>query len=410
VLAKPDADRILAGLTASRDRIAGSMYTVDTHPVRARLDAGTVTGETDRVRRALAGEVDKLWVRFGLLRDLVERASTLRDGASARRAAGRAGEVELEALLTRPVVLLDADGLPADPAAGTPPARTLTLADFAAWTESGCAAALEQLTRIEKAQAALTTEFARVAAGVDEVAALATSLGEVGAAEPLRAAAAEIETLDLADPLGAAPGGTPASAARRRLDALSQRCAKAKAGLAAVIDARDGFAGQRAALGTLIDEVEAAERAVAEAQARAAEKIAAPGFGPRPGTTTVLRGRLRQLDDDAAASQWRRVASNLSTLEDSAREALRQALEIRAAADGLIERRDELRGRLEAYRAKANASGLAENTVLTPLYARAHALLFTAPCDLRAATRAVHAYQTNLAGLFGTSERSPRDG
>jgi hypothetical protein len=403
MLAKPDADRILAGLAASRDRIAASMYTVDTHPVRARLDSGTVTGETDRIRRALAGEVDKLWVRFGALRDLVERATML-------RAAGRSGEVELEALLTRPVVGLDTDGLPLDPAGGTPPARTLTLADFAAWTDSGCAAALEQLTRVEKAQAALTMEFARVAAGVDEVAALAASLGEVGAAEPLRAAAAQIEAVDLTDPLGAAPAGALTGAARRHFDALTDRCNTAKDGLAAVVEARDGFTARRGALGTLVDEVEAAEQEVPQAQARAEAKIAAPGLGPVPTAATVLRGRLKQLDDAAAAAHWRRVASDLSTVEHSARDALGAAREQRAAADGLVERRDELRGRLEAYRAKANASGLAENALLAPIYAQAHTMLFTAPCDLRAATRAVHAYQTNLAGLLGTSERSPRDG
>jgi hypothetical protein len=403
VLAKPDADRILAGLTASRDRIAASMYTVDTHPVRARLEAGKVTGETDRIRRALSGEVDKLWVRFGLLRDLVERATTL-------RASGRAGEAELESLLTRPVVLLDADGLPADPAEGTAAARTLTLTDFAAWTDSGCAAALEQLAGIEKAQATLTTQFARVAAGVDEVAALAESLGEVGAAEPLRAAYAEIEALDLSDPLTAAPGGVVTGAAQRRLEALSQRCVKAKESLAAVVAARDGFTARRAALGSLVDAVDTAEQAVVQAQARAAEKIATPGLAPAPHAATVLRGQLKQLDEAATAAQWRRVAADLSTMESLARDALQAALQGRAAADGLIERRDELRGRLEAYRAKANASGLAENTLLAPVHAQAHALLFTAPCDLRAATRAVHAYQTSLAGLLGTSERSPRDG
>jgi len=156
--------------------------------------------------------------------------------------------------------------------------------------------------------------------------------------------------------------------------------------------------------------VEAAERAVVEAQARAEEKIAVPGLGPVPTATTVLRGRYKQLDDTAATKKWRKVAADLSTLEAAAREALTRAQEQRAVADGLIARRDELRGRIEAYRAKANASGLAEDESLAPLFEQAHSLLFTAPCDLRAATRAVHAYQTTLASLLGANERSPRDG
>ena len=401
--AKPAADGTLAALTACRDRIAASMYTVDTHPLRERLDAGTYTGETDAFRRDLGGEVNALWARFGTLRDILERATTL-------RAAGRSAEAELASLLTGPAVGLDADGLPVDPGSATPTASRMTLADFAGQTEASCGAVLQKLGAVEKSQAALTMAYGTAAAAVEDVAALATSLGETGAITSLREAAAEIESLDLTDPLGAAPDGTVAGAAKGRLDRLGAACAKARDSMAAVVAARDGYPARREALAALIDEVEEAEQAVAQAQSLAAEKIAEPGLEPVPTTATVLRGRLKQLGDAAAAALWRKVAADLSALESSAHEALDRAHQQRAAADGLIARRDELRGRIEAYRAKANASGLAENEQLDPLFDQAHTLLFTAPCDLRAATRAVHAYQTTLASLLGVKERSPRDG
>ena len=82
--ASPDAGGILAALIASRDRIAASMYTVDTHPLRARLDAGTYTGATDRFRRDLGGEVNLLWARFGALRDVLERADDPADAPAGR--------------------------------------------------------------------------------------------------------------------------------------------------------------------------------------------------------------------------------------------------------------------------------------------------------------------------------------
>jgi hypothetical protein len=85
------------------------------------------------------------------------------------------------------------------------------------------------------------------------------------------------------------------------------------------------------------------------------------------------------------------------------------AAEQQGLADGLIARRDELRGRLEAYRAKAAARGRAEDERLAGLFTRAHDLLFTAPCDLRAATRAVHAYQSGLVEPAGRQERSAVD-
>jgi hypothetical protein len=78
-----------------------------------------------------------------------------------------------------------------------------------------------------------------------------------------------------------------------------------------------------------------------------------------------------------------------------------------SVAEGLLARRTELRGRLEAYRAKAAARGLAEHDDLSTLYTRAHELLFTAPCDLRASTRALHAYQHALASVLAGRESKP---
>ena len=66
---------------------------------------------------------------------------------------------------------------------------------------------------------------------------------------------------------------------------------------------------------------------------------------------------------------------------------------------GLLERRTELRGRLEAYRAKATKLGHAEHAGLSVLHRAAHDVLFTAPCDLPEATRAVGRYQQAVLDL-----------
>ena len=104
------------------------------------------------------------------------------------------------------------------------------------------------------------------------------------------------------------------------------------------------------------------------------------------------------ITDRAAYEMWRRLADDLSTVEEEAQRALDRARELAATATDLLVRRDELRGRLSAFQAKAVAQGLAEDPGLTALYGTAHDLLFTAPCDLRAATRAVFAYSQGLAG------------
>jgi hypothetical protein len=118
--------------------------------------------------------------------------------------------------------------------------------------------------------------------------------------------------------------------------------------------------------------------------------------------------RLRERAE-ADPALWRQLATEVSTVEAAVARARVEADQRRALADGLIARRDELRGRLEAYRAKASARGRAEDERLADLFTHAHQLLYTAPCDLRAATRAVHAYQSGLAEPAGHRERSAVD-
>jgi hypothetical protein len=405
---REDAQRRLATLTAAHDRIATAMYTVDTHPAWSRLSQGLVTGATAALAQQLRPEVDRLWASFGALGDALEQGRAL---LAARRFGGV--PPELTALLTGPAVGLDPAGVPVD--ASTAPASRVGLDELAGRTERDCAGVLARLSEVDTATAAVAARGLDAAAQVEAVSALAQRLGEPAVAAPLRAAAAEIEQLDLADPVRAAPGGRLAPATLARLDALAGAVARARAELEAVAGVRDAYPQRRAGLAAVVDTVESAEAGVAGAFARAAEKIAEPGLGPVPAAAAVLRARLAELDAlhdqaQADASQWSRLTMDMSTVETSAQRARARAEELRALADGLIARRDELRGRLAAYQAKAVANGLAEDARLTGLFSRAHDLLFSAPCDLRAATRAVHAYQTDLADLPGRRERSAADG
>jgi len=64
------------------------------------------------------------------------------------------------------------------------------------------------------------------------------------------------------------------------------------------------------------------------------------------------------------------------------------------AAEGRrLAERDEWRGVLSAYRAKANALGLAEDLEADRLYRQALETLYTAPCDLQVAARQVEAFR-----------------
>ena len=76
--------------------------------------------------------------------------------------------------------------------------------------------------------------------------------------------------------------------------------------------------------------------------------------------------------------------------------ALQRVRQGEALAQGLLDRRTELRGRLRSYEAKAARLGLAEDQDLLSSRRIASGLLTRQPCDLRAVTQAVVDYQQLL--------------
>ena len=84
----------------------------------------------------------------------------------------------------------------------------------------------------------------------------------------------------------------------------------------------------------------------------------------------------------------------LALRAESALERIRQD---QALAQGLLDRRTELKGRLRAYEAKAARLGLAEDPDLLSSRRIASGLLSRKPCDLRAVTQAIVDYQQMVA-------------
>jgi hypothetical protein len=80
----------------------------------------------------------------------------------------------------------------------------------------------------------------------------------------------------------------------------------------------------------------------------------------------------------------------------------------RAELEELVERRRRLRGRLDAYTAKAAAVGCVEHELLERLRHDAEMLLYEAPADLAHAEDGLRRYQQALDTVMG--ERSGRAG
>jgi hypothetical protein len=134
-----------------------------------------------------------------------------------------------------------------------------------------------------------------------------------------------------------------------------------------------------------LDALRDAVRHAAQTRERATQKVLS---GPLP-VAADLEPKLR-------AALGRMVAPDPTALRELQRRigsALQRVRQDEALAQGLLDRRTELKGRLKAYEAKTARLGLAEDAELLSARGLATGLLTKQPCDLRAATQAVVDYQ-----------------
>jgi hypothetical protein len=147
-----------------------------------------------------------------------------------------------------------------------------------------------------------------------------------------------------------------------------------------------------AALKADIDQLAAEEALTERAYATANEKITKPNLPPYTATAPILRERLAAAEQFAPQGRLP-AAATLGELAGAVDRAMTHARKARQFADHPVDRRDRLRGRLKGYQAMAVRLRFAEDTEVAQRYARARDLLWTKPCDLVQATRAVNAYQ-----------------
>ena len=115
----------------------------------------------------------------------------------------------------------------------------------------------------------------------------------------------------------------------------------------------------------------------------------------------VLQEQLATAAEYRRHAQWHRLSPLLESLEEKAEDELLRARESLTAVTAPLAVRAELRGRLDAYKAKVARHGLAEDPFLIERYDAARRMLWSAPCDLRAAEAAVLRYQHAAAELLG---------
>ncbi|GIJ61775.1 hypothetical protein [Virgisporangium aurantiacum] len=385
-LSRQAVDETLAALTADHQRIAAALYAMDTHPAHTLLSAAPTAGRTALAWAQIRSRMGEVWADFTAFGIALDAARAAR----ARRT--RLGGVDLgrlTELLSGPVVTIAAAPTPVPL-----PVAARHLVDC-------CMNVTVTFDQIATAADAVAARLVPIASAIAAAERLAAEVGDPPAVSTgRRTEFAEVSAVAVADPLGATEGETDAVLRR-----LADTATAARDRLTAAVELKSGLAARRAASSAAIDDLAAAEETVRAAYAVAHEKIADPGLPAPPAAAPELRVRWDGLRSPVAgppgSAGLLRFGADLDDLDRAVAAARERADLLRTAADGLIERRAELRGRLDAYRIKAARLGFSEHPDLSARHRAAHDLLYTRPCDLPAATRAVHGYQQLLATLAG---------
>jgi hypothetical protein len=387
----------VAEATAERDSIQANLLDLDGSFGKRMLAGATLTGESKLRWEAAAADLATLWEIFNAYAAVVDKAAGLMAGA--RRPSDRE-LAQLTTWLTGASVELTQQK----------PLGRRGLTETGRSEETLVAAVQEMkraFTSVADVVAAAESVWNETADGLSEIgtqlAAAKEQMGDLSDDEVTGAlAAAEAELGQLrgllnSDPLALWHGG---GVDTTRLERLRKQSAAVAARAADVARLRADAQQRVAVAAAAVAAVRAAREDAASARERAEAKIAAASL-PTPADASGLEARLAALDKLRAAGRWARLAAELNTIEAEAAAASQRCREAQRAAEALLGRREELRGLLGAYQAKAARLGAAENTELSNLYLQARDLLWTAPCDLDASAAAVTRYQRAIGSLGG---------
>jgi hypothetical protein len=380
IFTRQQATEAAAAAASERDTIQANLLDLDGGFGKQLLAGAQLTGVSrqrwDTASATLAG----LWEIFNTYTAVVDQAVSL--------AGGRLGQRELAEvsdLLTGPSVAI-ARAASARRDISDPGYDKVTLATARARMRDGFAAVTDVTSAAEQ-------RWNEQAGRLDAVASGLAGLDPMGDQELAAETAAIRSDLDrLRAALNADPLGADATAA----DRLRDRCQAGAARAASLAALRTGGAGKIAGVRALADSCRAAQADAAAAYQRAVAKIAAVPPVPVAADPAL---RLAELDALLAAGRWDRLRSELDLLERELTAAVSEFHESERTLVSLLSQRDELRGLLGAYKAKAARLGAAEDGALSGLYENARALLWAAPCDLNAASAAVTSYQQAVLAI-----------
>ncbi|MBL1105092.1 hypothetical protein JK361_10895 [Streptomyces sp. 5-8] len=412
VMDRDEVDRALARLGQEHEAIETSLLALQDHAGRRLLEGAELTGVTEARWQATEAQITLLWGYFDAYAAALRSAREIR---ARRRWSSREDLAELTGLLRGESVTVPGG-------ASGRLSETFSLSALVDRMNELYATSLDMIVAADAVWSALPARIDLLAAELQRTRGLAHSVGvrpgEHPAGDDLERITHTLTRLRadvVTDPLAfwVPAEGSSAPGGGRPDTTVYDREARALEGVRREIDAvltvrQDA----EARLIRLRDVLSRADRTLAEARTARGEvlaKIAATEVPVVSGPPTVLQEQLATAAEYRRQARWHRLSPLLESLEQKAEDELLRARESLTAVTAPLAVRAELRGRLDAYKAKVARHGLAEDPLLVERYDAARRMLWSAPCDLRVAEQAVLRYQQAAAELLGGAS-APEDG
>jgi hypothetical protein len=377
-------DRELARYRSAADAVSANLLELDADPNRQLLDTAPLAGVTGAAWADARTALNAIWEWFARFTAFLDAAAELRDAPRSRLAPAR--ERQLAGFLTDASIEVSRDDIPLRDRGLLQPRQAT----------NRCTAE-ELLVAMTDAFARARDVVTRVATAWDDmvprVAAARAQLVGVPAGADVQRLHGRLDALAdalIADPLSVT--GDDVAAIENDLESIvrseQQHDDLRRDVLARIRDSRS--------------RLEAFERQATKTRGEwdtARAKIARPELVPPPAVDASFANALNTIADRADAGQWSEAGRALDGLAAEL-DALGARLDASVAAGrDALATRDHLRGRLDAYRAKAHGLGLDEDAEVTETYELALAALHVAPADLTEAAALVTAYQRLLTPL-----------
>jgi hypothetical protein len=368
VLTTEEIDRELDSRTKEVAAISSTLLELEDHPglehVRVYPPAGVTAQRWVAVEKSLV----QLWEDLGRMTTILDNARLVRerhskpDGDERRELTKLLRERPLE-VARRPIPLAKRQ------ISGLGEAiEYVGLADMAERMHAAYPAVVEFLDAVDRINSLVAEKLAPTRKRLDEAGTAGpkelTELLRISATDPLSLATRDIE---------------------RRVAAIADSVERRSAELAELAAIQSNWADTVTTTAQLLDELRDASTRAADTRTHAVKIVLAGEFPDRNDEEPGLRAELQAMagqDPKALRSLRHRIEAALQAAHDEEQ-----------LAQGLLDRRSELKGRLTAYQAKAARLGLGEDRDLLACIRIAKGLLSRQPCDLRAVTRAVSDYQ-----------------